>query len=34
MTRANAIAEIPGEAGNLRAGAPVSLHLTDLPEDH
>lgn len=34
MTRANAIAVIPEAAGDLRAGATVSLHLTDLPEDH
>lgn len=34
MTRANAIAVIPESAGDLKAGATVSLHLTDLPEDH
>ena len=34
MTRANAIAEIPETAGDLKAGARVGLHLTDLPEDH
>ena len=34
MTRANAIAVIPEAAGDLRAGATVSLCLTDLPEDH
>ena len=34
MTRANAIAVIPASAGDLKAGATVSLHLTDLPEDH
>lgn len=34
MTRANAIAMIPELAGDLRAGATVSLLLTDLPEDH
>ncbi len=34
MTQANAIAVIPESAGDLEAGAPVSLHLTDLPEDH
>jgi len=34
MTRANAIAEIPDCAGDLKAGTTVRLHLTDLPEDH
>jgi len=34
MTQANAIAVIPESAGDLKAGAPVSLHLIDLPEDH
>lgn len=34
MTRANAIAEIPEAAALLRAGDPVTLHLTELPEDH
>ncbi|HWQ08822.1 MAG TPA: gephyrin-like molybdotransferase Glp, partial [Holophaga sp.] len=34
MSRANAIAEIPEAAADLKAGAVVDLHLTDLPEDH
>ena len=34
MTRANAIAVIPEAAIDLQAGDTVSLHLTDLPEDH
>jgi molybdopterin molybdotransferase len=34
MTRANAIAVIPEAAEDLKAGATVRLHLTDLPEDH
>ncbi len=34
MTKANAIAEIPALGGSLKAGDDVTVHLTDLPEDH
>ena len=34
LARANAVAEIPGPAGDLKAGDAVDLHLIDLPEDH
>lgn len=34
MTKSNAIAEIPALGGSLKAGEDVTVHLTDLPEDH
>ena len=34
MTRANAIAVVPADAGDLAAGAAVRVCFTDLPEDH
>jgi hypothetical protein len=34
MTKSNAIAEIPASSGSLKAGDTVTVHFTDLPEDH
>jgi molybdopterin molybdotransferase len=34
MTKSNAIAEIPASSGSMKAGDTVTVHFTDLPEDH